>query len=163
MTAEKKKRKNWLLHHFSNRKILIPISVKIWWQPDWAAHDTISKGVSRTHQSLIKKNLNQPSYSSIKIVNPVFHNHSTCTTKFMVTHQSPENIIICNMHLPALTYSQSVINRSSPAKPKTHIYLKLHTHKKIWEVYTCMARQIIYNQWHSYVMPIVIISKKPWI
>ena len=44
--------------------------------PSWAVHDTINKGVSRTHQSLIET-INQPSYSSIKIVNPVFHKHPT--------------------------------------------------------------------------------------
>ena len=77
---KKKVEKTWLLYHFWNIKTLIPISVQIWWQPGWAVHDTINKGVSRTHQSLIET-VNQPSYSSIKIVNPVFHKHSTGTTK----------------------------------------------------------------------------------
>ena len=30
--------------------------------------------------------------------------HFTSTTKFMVTHQSPDSIVICNMHLLVLAY-----------------------------------------------------------
>ena len=84
-------------------KTLIPISVQIWWQPGWAVYDTTNKGVSGTHHLLIET-INQPSYSKIEI-NPVFHKHSICTTKFMVTHNSHENIIICNMYLPVLPCS----------------------------------------------------------
>ena len=45
----------------------------------------LTKGVSGTHQPF-RKNINQPSYSSTEIVNPVSHKQSTYTTKFMVTH-----------------------------------------------------------------------------
>ena len=71
--------KKIIIIQFLQHKTLIPSSVQIWWQPCWAVHDTINKGVSRTHQSLIET-INLPSYSDIKFVNSIFDKHSSFIT-----------------------------------------------------------------------------------